>query len=193
MRRLVRPRGSSPVWNFVELGHPFTENDAPTITPQQVKAAVWHSLIAGARGIVYFNHSFAGRCQSDNILRESCYADVRATVRTVNRQVRSLAPILNAPTLVSGWRHSSTTKAMVKWRGGQFYVFAGSAKNAASTGSFSIGCLGSAKAAVLGESRTIPVSDGSFSDSFADGNAIHIYRIDRTGGCRPSFRRSGSR
>ena len=26
MRRLVRPRGSSPVWNFVELGHPFTED-----------------------------------------------------------------------------------------------------------------------------------------------------------------------
>ena len=30
------PRGSSPVWNFVELGHPFTEADAPTITSPQV-------------------------------------------------------------------------------------------------------------------------------------------------------------
>jgi hypothetical protein len=192
MRGLVRPRGSSPVWNFVELGHPFTENDAPTITPPQVRAAVWHSLIAGARGIVYFNHSFAGRCESANILREACYAEVRALVRTVNRQVRSLAPVLNAPTLVSGWRHSPSTKAMAKWIGGQFYVFAGSAKNAASTSSFSIGCLGGARATVHGESRTIPVVGGSFSDSFADGNAIHIYRIDRSGGCRPSFRKSGS-
>jgi hypothetical protein len=192
MRRLVTPHGSSPVWNFVELGHPFSENDAPTITPLQVKAAVWHSLIAGARGIVYFNHSFAGGCESDNILRESCYADVRGMVRTVNRQVRSLARVLNAPTLVSGWRHSSTTKAMAKWSGRHFYVFAGSARNTASTASFSIGCLGSAKAAVLGENRTIPVRRGSFSDSFAHGNAIHIYRIDRSGGCRPTLRKSGS-
>ena len=142
---------------------------------------------------MYFNHSFAGRCETDNILRDSCYGDIRAMARAVNRQVRSLAPVLNAPTLVSGWRHSSTTKAMAKWSGGQFYVFAGSAKNAASTGSFSIGCLGAARATVLGESRTIPVTGGSFSDSFADGNAIHIYRIDRRGGCRPSFRKSGPR
>ena len=49
--------GSKPVWAVVELGHPFSESDWPTITPAQVRAAVWQSLIAGARGIVYFNHS----------------------------------------------------------------------------------------------------------------------------------------
>ena len=31
------------------------------IAPEEVRAAVWHSLIAGARGIVYFNHSFGVR------------------------------------------------------------------------------------------------------------------------------------
>jgi hypothetical protein len=31
---------------------------------------------------------------------------------------------------------------------------------------------------VLGESRTLPVDDGSWTDDYADGNSIHIYRID---------------
>ena len=43
--------------------------------------------------------------------------------RRVNRQVRSLHRFSTLPSLVSGWRHSSTTKAMAKWTGGR-YVFA---------------------------------------------------------------------
>ena len=52
VRGLVRPAGSKPVWAFVELGHPFNEAHYPTITPVQVRAAVWQSLIAGARGML---------------------------------------------------------------------------------------------------------------------------------------------
>ena len=183
VRGLVSPAGSKPVWAFVELGHPFSEDSWPSITPAQVRAAVWHSLIAGARGITYFNHSFGGPCHTQHILRDACYADVRAMVKSVNGQIRSLAPVLNAPFLSSGFTTSITTKAMAKWQGGHFYVFAGSADNVSSTGSFSIPCVGNAKATVLGESRSIPVSRGSFSDSFADGNAVHIYRIDGGSSC----------
>ena len=43
---------------------------------------------------------------------------------------------------------------------------------------FSLPCIGNATATVLGESRTVALSSGSFTDSFADGNAVHIYRID---------------
>ena len=50
-------------------------------------------------------------------------------------------------------------------------------------GTFSIPCVGNATATVLGENRTIPVSAGSFTDSFADGNAVHIYRIDGGSTC----------
>ena len=71
---------------------------------------------------------------------------------------------------------------MAKWDGQNFYVFAGSSDNVASTGSFTIPCVGNASAIVLGENRTVPVTAGSFTENFADGNAIHIYRID--GGSR---------
>ena len=78
MRRLVSPARSKPVWAFVEVGHPFTEDDFPAVTPAEVRAAVWQSLIAGARGIIYFNHSFGGPCQTQHALRDSYSASIRA-------------------------------------------------------------------------------------------------------------------
>ena len=179
---MVSPAGSKPVWGFVEVGTPFSDRGSG-ITPSQIRAAVWHSIIAGARGITYFNHSFGGPCQTQHALREPCYANQRAMVKAVNLQIKSLAPVLNAPSVTSQWTQGPAVKAMVKWQGGHFYVFAGSAENAASTGSFSIPCVGDATATVLGEGRTIPVHGGSFTDSFADGNAVHIYRIDGGSGC----------
>lgn len=182
VRNLVSPRRSKPVWTFVELAPIGAGN--PSITPPQIRAAVWHSLIAGAGGITYFNHSFTGRCQTQHVLRETCYASVRTVVKSVNAQIKALAPVLNAPFVTSGWSHRPTTKAMVKWHGGRFYVFAGSAENASSTGSFSIPCVGAANATVVGENRTIPVRRGRFADSFTDGNAVHIYRIRVGPSCR---------
>ena len=226
LRGLVRPAGSKPVWAFVELGHPFSESDWPTITPPQVRAAVWQSLIAGARGIVYFNHSFSGPDQTQHILRDgsqpgSAYAPIRSVVTATDRQIRALAPVLNSPTVSSGWSQGPGTTAMVKWVNGaagkkrckskgkkckkakgkkaskkkqckskkgkkckkakktkgKLYLFAGSAGSSVE-GRFSLRCVGNADAAVMGENRTVPVRNGSFSDRFADGNAIHIYRID---------------
>ena len=93
VRSLVSPRGSKPVWTFVELA-PI---GALSLTPPQIRAAVWHALIAGARGITYFNHSFREPCRTQHALRDPCYARVRALVKSVNAQVKSLAPVLNAP------------------------------------------------------------------------------------------------
>jgi hypothetical protein len=170
-----------PIWNFVEVGCPFSNGGC--ITPAQARAAVWHSIIAGARGILYFQHSFGGPNPTHHALRDDRYAAMIAQITGVNAQIKSLAPVLNAPTVVSGWTQSAATKAMVKWAGGHFYVFAGSAENAASTGSFTIPCVGQATAVVLGENRSIPVTGGGFSDNFADGNAVHVYRIDGGSSC----------
>ena len=226
VRGLVAPAGSKPVWAFVELGHPYTEAHWPTITPPQVRAAVWQSLIAGARGVIYFNHSFGGPDQTQHILREgldagSVYSPISTIVGATNRRIKELAPVLNSPTVRSGWSQGPGTTAMVKWATGKsaakkrckskrkrckkpkaktgakrckakkkrckkakghLYVFAGSAGSSVN-GRFSLPCVGGAKAAVLGENRTIPVRGGSFSDHFADGNAIHIYRIDGGSTC----------
>jgi hypothetical protein len=182
MRELVSPPGSKPVWAFVEVGHPFTEATWPTIQPAEVQAAVWHSLIAGARGVIYFNHSFGGPNQTQHALRDPAYAAIRSAVTAVNRRIAALAPVLNAPTVTSGWSQGAGTTAMVKWANGHFYLFAGSAGSAV-TGTFALPCVGEASATALDEGRTIPVRGGSFADSFSDGNAVHIYRIDGGSSC----------
>jgi hypothetical protein len=182
MRRLMRPRGSKPVWAFVEVGHPFSEDHWPTIRPAEVRAAVWHSLIAGARGIIYFNHSFGGPNQTQHALRDPAYRAVRSTVRRTNRRIKALARVLNAPTVSSGWSQRGGTRAMVKWTGRHLYLFAGSAGSAV-RGRFSLPCVGDAKARVLNEGRAISIRNGRFTDSFADGNAIHVYRIDGGATC----------
>src|SRR5262245_14023525 len=237
VRSLVNPHGSKPVWAIVELGHPFSEADWPTITPAEVRAAVYQSLIAGARGIVYFNHTFGGPNQTQHILRDginpgSPYASIRSMVTATDAQIAHLAPVLNSPTVISGTSHNPGTTAMVKWpeggkakkgckskRGkkqrrkckkgkrraaaskkhkkgckskkkcrrarpnGDLYVFAGSAGSSVD-GRFSLPCVGNTQAAVLGENRSVPVQHGSFSDHFADGNAIHIYRVDPNRSCK---------
>jgi hypothetical protein len=181
----ARDGNRKPVWAFVELGWPFTETasqNARAIQPAEVRSAVWHSLIAGARGVIYFNHSFGGSCQSQHILRESCYSAIRSTVTQVNSQIKQIAPALNGPTVTSGWSHDATTKATMKWDGANLYVIAGSAGGAASS-KFTASCVGDATATVLGENRSIDISNGSFSDGFSDANAIHIYRIDGGSSC----------
>ena len=77
MRQLDALDGKrQPIWGFVEEGWPFTQTAAEgarAITPPEMRAAVWQSSIAGARGIVYFNHSFGGPCQTQYIDRDPCY------------------------------------------------------------------------------------------------------------------------
>jgi hypothetical protein len=170
-----------PIWNAVEVGWPFSETAAQgarAIQPAEVKAAVWHSIIAGARGIIYFNHSFGGPNQSHHCLREPAYAAVRAAVKGTNQLITQLAPVLNAPFADGFVSADPSVRTMAKSHDNKYYVFAGSKENVASTPTFSLSGVGSGTATVIGETRTIPISNGRFSDSFADGNAIHIYRID---------------
>jgi PA14 domain len=190
MRKLdARDGKRQPIWNFVEVACPWNEcgGDPDFITPAEIRAAVWHSIIAGARGIIYFQHTFAGPsgCVTHHALREplACYSQVQAAVTNLDAQVKSLAPVLNAATVSSGSSTSSSIRAMVKWHAGNLYVFAGSRNNTSSTGTVNIPCVGNATAVRLGESGSVPVTNGSFSDQFADGNAIHIYRIDGGASC----------
>ncbi len=169
-----------PNWGFVETGDPWG-NGTRSITPAEIRSAVWHTLIAGGRGIIYFQHSFGGPCGGDHhTIRSNCEG-TRPMVTSVNAQVKSLAPVLNSPTVTSGFTASSNTRAMAKWDGSNFYVFAG-ATTAGGSGTFSIPCVGNATAEVVGESRSVVVTNGSFTDSFADRNAVHIYKI--VGGSR---------
>jgi hypothetical protein len=174
-------KGQRPIWNFVEVGWPASETEAQgtrAIQPAEVRAAVWHSIIAGARGIIYFNNSFGGPNPSQHCLREPAYAAVRAAVKTTNQLITQLAPVLNAPFADDFLSAGPSVRAVAKFHESKYYVFAGSKENVASTAMFSLLGVDNGTATVIGENRTIPISNGRFSDGFEDGNAIHIYRIE---------------
>jgi hypothetical protein len=174
-----------PVWMLVETGWPFTESAAQggrSITPAEMRAAAWHSIIAGARGIIWFEHNFGGPVIDHHNLRTNS-SGTRPMATEVGGQIKQLAPVLNSPTVVDPATNGGI-RTMTKWDGRNFYVFAGN-DNTNRTGSWTLGCVGNATAVKLGETvgaQTIPVVNGQFSDQFADKNAVHIYRID--GGSR---------
>ena len=163
-----------PIWNFVELGCPFSNGDC--ITPDQVRSAVWHSIIAGARGVVYFNHSFGGSCQTHHVLRSSCYTAIRSMVTSVDAQIKQLATVINSP-FADGYASSgSGVRVMAKKGPDGYYVFAGSTQAASQTAAIAVKT--GTSATVLGENRSVPIVGGLISDTFADSNAIHIYKIN---------------
>ena len=152
-------------------------------TPAQVVAAVWSSIIHGARGIVYFNHSFGGPCVSASVLREACYAQMRAEVRRLNTQITTLAPVLNAPFADGVVQAAAGADVATKWYARHFYLIAGATGDGPATVSFAVPCVGTATATVLDEHRSIAVTNGGFTDRFADQNTVHRYRIDGGWSC----------
>jgi len=188
IREYIYPYRGQPVWGFVENGGPFSSNTtlADYITPEGMQSAVWHMVIGGARGIIYFNHTFGGPNQDQHNFRNAAYADIQLAAKEINGQIQSLAAVLNdnfainfasvslEPELTTGIDH------MVKYHNDKFYIFASSRESDA-TGLvpvFTIPNGVGTTATVLFESRTIPIVAGSFTDTFANGYTTHIYRID---------------
>jgi hypothetical protein len=148
-----------------------------------VRAAVWSGLIHGARGIVYFNHSFGGDCESQHVLRDPCYAATRDVVTRLHQQLTRLAPVLNAPFADGVTSVAGAVDTMTRFSDGRLYVVAGSAQAAPQEATFRLSCVDDATITVLDEDRTLTMRSGTFTDGFADGNAVHVYRVDGPDTC----------
>lgn len=179
MRKLANY--AKPVWGFVELGGPFTYNTAAQyITPAQVRAATWSSIINGALGIIYFCHTFGTVDQTTALQRQTGvarYKPIIAMLTTLNAQIMSFADVLNQPTaagLVTA--DPSKVDVLAKWNNGAPVIFAGAKENQSAVVQFKVAGNWST-ATVDGENRQIGIVAGMFTDTFADGNAVHIYRI----------------
>jgi hypothetical protein len=145
---------------------------------------VWSSLIHGARGVVYFNHSFGGECETQHVLREACYTPVRRAVSDLNAQITRLAPVLNAPFVDGMTAAHGPADAATKYHDGVVYVLTGATAATGGRVTFSLDCFDDATVTVLDESRTLAMEDGSFTDDFTDGEAVHLYRVDAPPSCR---------
>jgi hypothetical protein len=190
-----------PVTVDVETGCPGSHSAPLCTTPPAMQAAAWHALIAGARGIIWFQHNFAGPCVTDRSFMDGSYPtsplyncqqkpgvtmhDVVLAVSTFNHEVAGLNSALLSPfaeNYVSiGGADVST---MAKYSHGTFYVFAASGKPAmppANNQSVTFNLAGryTGPVTVVDENRTLRAVKGVFTDTFVNEDSVHVYEIGR--------------
>src|SRR5688572_10342858 len=139
--------GRKIVWNCIEASRISNENVKPTAA--QIRAEVWMSLIHGSTGLIYFVHQFKPRFVEASLLQD---AELLAGVSAVNRQVQSLAPALNSPTIADGVAVTSDAPvdAIAKRQGDSTWVFAAAMRDRPAKAAFVVkGAKGAAE--VLGE------------------------------------------
>ncbi|NLI85969.1 MAG: hypothetical protein GX440_11410 [Propionibacterium sp.] len=173
-----------PRWIFVENLNGLSGQDhVAYITGDQIKGAAMNSIINEARGLVWFNQSFTGPCESSAALRDAqvqgadfCGYEQIEAMGEVNTFVHSLAPIINTQSL--GWTFGEGLDTMLKFHDGSAYIFA-MTDGAAGTRALALPAeITGESAEVVGEDRTISVQDGSFTDDFATESSYHVYKID---------------
>jgi hypothetical protein len=149
-------------------------------TPTQTVSEVWLALIHSANGVIYFIDSWKPSFREDAIFLNSAMV---SAVTALNQQIKALAPELNSGNItnlvtVTSSNASAPVDTMVKANGTSIYVFSAIARAGTATASYTInGMTGNAVATVVGESRSVNITAGKFSDAFA-ANAVHIYKID---------------
>ena len=177
VERLVGWAGpAKTVWNCIECTRISSDSKA---TPAQVRAEVWMSLVRGSRGLIWFVHEWKPKFNEHALLDDR---EMLAAVTAINAEIRSLAPVLNSPTIPGAAKAKpdaadTEIATMVKRRAGATYVFAVVVRGSGGQADFAVqGLPAGAKAEVLGESRTLTVRGGKFEDSF-DPYGVHLYRI----------------
>ena len=171
---------SVPIWDDIEVNAVFDKSVNPTQyqpTAADVKAAVMHSLIGGARGIQYFKNCFCDVTPTQDSLIDSRFALVNAGVTQVDAQIKRLAYVLNSDFANGFFTRTGNVNAMAKYddRDGAFYIFAAAHQDAAQSVSFTV--KAGTTVTVVDENRTLPVTNGIFTDTFANATAYHIYKV----------------
>ncbi len=166
-----------PVWNWIETS---AYNAGPRPTPADIKAEVWFSIVHGSSGIGYFCHQFKPTFNEAAPLDD---LPVRDALTAINAQITALAPVLNTPSIGNGVTVTSSNPAspidvMLKRHGKSTYLFAVGARPGGETTARFVfrGAPPKLDARVIGESRTVPVTDGVLEDRFTDYQ-VHLYEL----------------
>lgn len=181
------------------------------ITPAQMTQAVWASIIAGVRGLSYFNFTFAGPAESDDNFATAYYSDTQAgqstsiyaAAKAMDALITTLAPVLYQPLMtnyftvnppavtISPFAADSGIDASARYYTGGggpaagAYIFATTRNSqTAPNTAATFYCVDgySGPVTVVGESRHVTAVNGVFSDTFAAGTTVHIYQVPPVSG-----------
>jgi hypothetical protein len=178
------------VWCFIETGD--INGTGHEATVPQIKAEVWMAIIHGATGINYFIHGKTSVSAFDyrDLLRPE-NATRLAGVTEINNEVHSLAAVLKSPSVtglatMTNIVGTNEVDFMVKQRNGATCLFAAAMSDAVTTKGFQFQNLTNKLMEVIGENRTVTLTNGSFSDTF-NGYEAHLYSTVCTGTNRLSL------
>jgi len=170
---LVKRAGDQQtVWMAIET---TALDPARRPTAAEVRSEVWMALIHGATGLFYFVNEFKPDSRADAIFR---HPDIVDQVTKTDRTIQSLAPVLKSPSINGAISLSSATPiaTMVKVFNNATYVFAVAMRNAPATARITVRGAQDTRAQVLGEDRSVTVTNGVFEDEF-EGYGVHLYQI----------------
>jgi hypothetical protein len=183
-RLRVWTAGRKIVWNCLECTRISNPDRKPT--PQQVRCEAWMSLIHSSHGLIFFVHEFKPKFREAALLDDP---EMLEAISSLNRQIAELAPVLNQPSTeampgmvgqqeIAQPDNSAVALAvLVKNHDQATYVLAVAMRPGTTTAQFRVPGLGSSKnAEVLGENRSVPVTNGMFKDVFGLWD-VHLYRI----------------
>ena len=167
-----------PVFVSIETTPIHTGASGPT--PAQLHFEIWNSIIAGANGINYFCHIITPSFNEAGCLSIS---SIKSQMTSDDAQIESLAPVLNSNTITTGVTASASFKVdvMTKQSGGYTYVLTDADDANGGPATFTVPGGGTGTVTALGENRTLPLVNGSFTDLFT-GYGVHLYEIHQTVG-----------
>ena len=139
---------------------------------------MWLSLIHGANGIAYFVDTWQPSFREDGIFADTgdgVGRDGPRRSRSSRSRRSSTAPTIPNLVTATGSDASAPVDIMVKAHGTSIYVFAAVSRAGTASGSFTIqGMTGSGSAQVVGENRTVAITNGAFTDDFVAERRAHL-------------------
>jgi hypothetical protein len=146
----------------------------------EVKTEVWMAIIHGAKGIGYFCHSFYPESVEASLLHDP---QMLVEIKKINQQITSLATVLNGNSIsnfaeVKSSNPNVPIDMLAKSQGNNSYLFSVAMRNEPTDATFKINSGESVE--VIGENRTIKISNGQFEDHF-EGYDVHLYKISGGG------------
>jgi len=174
--KLQRWSGRRPVFAYIETSD--FDGDGVGPTARQFRGEIWHAIVHGARGLLYF----AVRLSSDG-----CCSDYDATPTDVadamtrhHALVTRLAPVLQAPIDPDDLGIAVDEPLEATWRAvpeGRYFIVLNFSDSDRRGRSMHVRHTSARSADVIGESRSVRIAeDGTMVDDFGPYEP-HVYRI----------------
>ena len=162
--RPIAPGGVKPVWTCLQtMTLKMGIDRAPT--EAEIRAQTYESIVAGARGIMYFEYYWAKRSKTFEFVAKQV------------REVRELTPVLIDENPVRQAETEAPVDTWLKRHDGYDFLIAVNESEQRLDAKLNLpGASALGKIEVLFEKRSLPAQGGGFTDTF-EPLGVHVYKI----------------